>query len=94
MEAYTHEEALHIIHCAMAKELYRIFNRYQPMLTEEDFLVMAYGSAELMCGYTAIPCTESFPLEKKREAFLFLALCIMGSFFNRLRCILNFRCRE
>lgn len=74
LEAYTHEEALHIIHRATAKELYRTFGRYQPMLTEEDFLVLEYGSAGLMRGYMAIPCTDEFPLEKKLEAFLSLAL--------------------
>lgn len=74
LEAYTHEEALNIIQHATAKELYRIFGRYQPTLTEKDFLILEYGSAGMMQGYMANPCTMDFPLEKKLEAFLSLAL--------------------
>ena len=74
LEAYTHAESLAFIQTATAGELRRIFGPYQPELGEEDFLVMEYGSAGLMRGYMANPCTADFPLEKKLAAFLTMSL--------------------
>lgn len=74
LEAYTHEEALNYIQNATAVVLHRTFGPYQPDLTEVDFLTLEYGSAGLMRGYMANPCTEDFTLEKKLEAFLTLVL--------------------
>lgn len=74
LEAYTHEEALAIIHEATAKELQEIFGSYQPELTREDFYVLELGTSGLMRGYMTKPCDESFPIEKKVRSFLEAAL--------------------
>ena len=74
LEAYTQESTLDYIQKATAKELYRIFGPYQPELTEQDFYELEFGSAGLMRGYMANPCTEDFTLEQKLNTFLTLAL--------------------
>ena len=74
LEVYTQERPLAYIQRATAKELYRIFGPYQPELTEQDFYELEFGSAGLMRGYMANPCTAEFPLERKLEKFLTLAL--------------------
>ena len=57
-----------------AKELHRIFGPYQPELTERDFYELEFGSAGLMRGYMANPCTADFPLERKLNKFVTLTL--------------------
>ena len=74
LEAYTQEHLLDYIQRATAQELYRIFGQYQPELTEQDFYELELGSAGLMRGYMANPCTADFPLERKLNKFLTLAL--------------------
>ena len=74
LEAYTQEHLLDYIQRATAKELHRIFGPYQPELTEQDFYELELGTAGLMRGYMANPCTADFPLERKLEKFLTLAL--------------------
>lgn len=74
LEAYTHKDLLDYIQKATAKELYRIFGSYQPELTEQDFYELELGSAGLMRGYMANPCTDNFPLERKLNKFVTLAL--------------------
>ena len=74
LEAYTQEQLLDYIQRATAKELHRIFGPYQPGLTEQDFYELELGTAGLMRGYMANPCTADFPLERKLEKFLTLAL--------------------
>ena len=74
LEAYTQEHLLDYIQRATAQELYRIFGPYQPELTEQDFYELELGSAGLMRGYMANPCTAAFPLERKLNRFLTLAL--------------------
>lgn len=74
LEVYTQKHLLDYIQHATAKELYRIFGPYQPELTEQDFYELEFGSAGLMCGYMANPCTADFPLERKLNKFLTLAL--------------------
>ena len=74
LEAYTQEHLLDDIQRATAKELHRIFGPYQPGLTEQDFYELELGTAGLMRGYMANPCTADFPLERKLEKFLTLAL--------------------
>ena len=74
LEAYTQEHLLDYIQRATAKELYRIFGLYQPELTEQDFYELDFGTAGLMRGYMANPCTAEFTLERKMEKFLTLAL--------------------
>ena len=74
LEAYTQERLMDYIQRATAKELYHIFGPYQPELTEEDFRELEYGSAGLMRGYMANPCTADFPLERKLNKFVTLAL--------------------
>ena len=72
--AYTQQRLLDYIQRATAKELHRIFGPYQPELTEQDFYELELGTAGLMRGYMANPCTADFPLERKLEKFLTLAL--------------------
>ena len=74
LEAYTGERTLDYIQKATAKELKEIFGAYQPELTEQDFYSLELGTAGLMRGYMANPCTEEFTLEQKLNAFLALAL--------------------
>ena len=74
LEAYTQEHLLDYIQRATAQELYRIFGPYQPELTEQDFVELEYGTSGLMRGYMASPCTADFPLGRKLEKFLTLAL--------------------
>ena len=74
LEAYTQERLMDYIQRATAKELYHIFGPYQPELTEQDFYELEFGSAGLMRGYMANPCTAEFPLERKLNKFLTLAL--------------------
>ena len=74
LEAYTQERLLNYIQQSTAKELHRIFGPYQPELTEQDFYQLEFGSAGLMRGYMANPCIENFPLEKKLNSFVTMAL--------------------
>ena len=74
IEAYTREITLDYIQKATTKELKEIFGAYQPELTEEDFYALEFGTAGLMRGYMANPCTEDFTLEQKLNTFLTLAL--------------------
>ena len=74
LEAYTQQRLLDYIQRATAKELHRIFGPYQLGLTEQDFYELELGTAGLMRGYMANPCTADFPLERKLEKFLTLAL--------------------
>ena len=74
LEAYTQQRLLDYIQRATAKELHRIFGPYQPGLTEQDYYELELGTAGLMRGYMAHPCTADFPLERKLEKFLTLAL--------------------
>lgn len=74
LEAYTQEHLLDYIQRATAKELYRIFGPYQPELTEQDFYELDFGTAGLMRGYMANPCTADFTLERKLNKFVTLAL--------------------
>ena len=74
LEAYSQERLLDYIQRATARELHRIFGPYQPELTEQDFYELEFGSAGLMRGYMANPCTAQFPLERKLNKFVTLAL--------------------
>ena len=74
LEAYTQQRLLDYIQRATAKELHRIFGSYQTELTKQDFYELELGTAGLMRGYMANPCTADFPLERKLEKFLTLAL--------------------
>ena len=74
LEAYTRQHLLDYIQQATTKELYQIFGPYQPELTERDFYELELGSAGLMRGYMANPCTAEFPLERKLNRFVTLAL--------------------
>lgn len=74
IEAYTRESTLDYIQKETAKELKKIFGAYQPELTEQDFYALEFGTAGLMRGYMANPCTEDFTLEQKLNTFLTLAL--------------------
>lgn len=73
-EAYTQKEASEYIRRAMARELYDIFGRYQPTLSEEDFYALEIGSAGMMRAFMAAPCDASLTLEKKLRAFLAMSL--------------------
>lgn len=74
LEAYTQRQLLDYIQRATARELYGIFGPYQPELTEQDFYELEFGTAGLMRGYMANPCTEEFPLDRKLSKFVTLAL--------------------
>ena len=74
LEVYTQQQLLDCVQRATARELYGIFGPYQPELTEQDFYELELGSSGLMRGYMANPCTADFPLERKLNKFLTLAL--------------------
>ncbi|MGN1450616.1 MAG: TetR/AcrR family transcriptional regulator [Eubacteriales bacterium] len=74
LEVYTQQRLLDCVQRVTARELYPIFGPYQPELTERDFYELELGSAGLMRGYMANPCTADFPLERKVNRFATLAL--------------------
>ena len=74
LEAYRRKSTLDYIQKETAKELKEIFGAYQPNLTEQDFYELEFGTAGLMRGYMANPCTEDFTLEQKLNKFITLAL--------------------
>ena len=74
IEAYTQKEASEYIQRETARELYQIFGSYQPELTARDFYDMEIGSAGIMRGYMAHPCSEELTLEKKLRLFLTMSL--------------------
>lgn len=74
LEVYTQQRPLVYIQQATAGELYQIFGPYQPGLTAQDFYELEFGSAGLMRGYMANPCTAEFTLERKLNKFVMLAL--------------------
>lgn len=74
LEAYTQKHILDYIQHATTKKLKSIFGPYQPELTEQDFYELELGSAGLMRGYMANPCTDEFTLERKLNKFITLAL--------------------
>ena len=74
LEAYTYPDTLAYIQQATAKELQGIFELYQPEFDEHDFLELEYGTAGLMRGYMANPCTARFTLERKLGKFVTAAL--------------------
>ena len=74
LEAYTQDATLDYIQKEVAKELKEIFGSYQPELTEQDFYELELGTAGLMRGCMANPCTEKFTLERKLNKFLTLSL--------------------
>lgn len=76
IEAYTQEEASAYIHQQTAKELHRIFGKYQPELTERDFYILDIGSKGVMCSYMAYSCDAILPFPKKLEHFMRTTLCI------------------
>ncbi|MDD6467927.1 MAG: TetR/AcrR family transcriptional regulator [Erysipelotrichaceae bacterium] len=74
LEAYTQKQLLEYIQRATTRELQSIFGPYQPELTQQDFYELELGSAGLMRGYMANPCTDEFTLERKLNKFVTLAL--------------------
>ena len=74
LEAYTQARPLDYIQRMTTGELQRIFGPYQPELTAQDFAELEYGTASLMRGYMATPCTAEFTLKRKLEKFLTLSL--------------------
>ena len=59
------EQARQRIHAYTAEELSRIFALNHPDAKLSDFYEMELGSAGIMRGYMAQPCTIYFPLERK-----------------------------
>lgn len=74
VESYTYHETMDYVHHRTAGKLYEIFGPYQPELTENDFYVLDFGTAGMMRGYMANPCSGGVTLEKKLNSFLSLAL--------------------
>lgn len=74
VEAYTQAKIAEMIYRKTAGELYKIFGSYLPGLTESDFYELEIGTAGIMRGYMSRPCDMYFPLKKKLECFLRLAL--------------------
>ena len=74
LEAYTQPEIAEYIHQQTSSELYKIFSSYLPNYSESDFYELEIGSAGIMRGYMSRPCDMYFPLKKKLECFLRLAL--------------------
>ena len=74
VEAYTNSELLGIIHEKMSEALTKIFTPYTPERSGKDFYELEIGTAGIMRGYMSRPCDMYFPLKKKLECFLRLAL--------------------
>ena len=74
VEVYSHEATMEYIYQSTTAELYRIFGSYLPDYTESDFYELEIGSAGIMRGYMAHPCSEELTLEKKLRLFLTMSL--------------------
>ena len=76
VEAYTYPAAAEIIHQRTAKVLRESFGQYLPEASESDFYEMELGTAGMMRSFMAHPCNPYFPLEKKVQRFLEMALSV------------------
>lgn len=74
IEAYTEQETLKQIHEYTAVELKKIFGSFFSEYAEQDFYELEIGTAGMMRGYMVKRCDIYFPLEKKLDRFLVLAL--------------------
>lgn len=74
IEAYTERETMEQIHEYTAVELKKIFGSFFPEYAEQDFYELEIGTAGMMRGYMVKRCDIHFPLEKKLDRFLTLAL--------------------
>ena len=74
IEAYTDPRSLEFIRQRTSKELERAFHSYNPSYEAIDFYESEIGTSGLMKAYMAHPCSKEFPLSKKVERFLELAL--------------------
>lgn len=74
LEVYTQQRPAAVYSASHSRGAVQIFGPYQPGLTAQDFYELEFGSAGLMRGYMANPCTAEFTLERKLNKFVMLAL--------------------
>ncbi len=70
VEAYTLPSTSACIYQYTARELFRIFGKYNPELTEADFYELEIASGSVMRGYMSVPSSPYFTLEKKIQRLL------------------------
>lgn len=90
VEAYSIPSTLEFIHLHTTKELMSIFGDQFPDWEESDFYETDVGTAALMRGYMAKPCSVHFPLSRKIDRFLTASLRIYRVEDEQLRQILHF----
>ena len=75
--AYSLPNTSELIRRAVTEKLVsRIFCAVLPGLSIEDYYLREVASGGIIRGYMMLPCSESFPIEKKVQAFLENALRI------------------
>lgn len=74
IEAYTDPKSLEFLMQRTTKELYHAFKIYNPDYEEIDFYESEIGTAGLIRAYMSRPCSMHFPLKKKVEKFISIAL--------------------
>ena len=75
--AYTLPEASDRLLRSMAEKVIRpAFSVYLPGNTLEDFYQLEIATGNILRGYLAVRCSETFPMEKKISRFLEAALRI------------------
>ena len=74
LEAYSDPRSLEFIRQRTAKELMHAFKPYNPSYEEIDFYECEIGTSGLMKAYMGHPCSMHFPLKRKVERFLTMAL--------------------
>ncbi len=74
IEAYSDPKSLEFVMRRTTKELCRAFKFYNPNYEEIDFYECEIGTSGLVRAYMSRPCSMHFPLKKKVERFLSIAL--------------------
>ena len=74
LEAYRDPKSLEFIRQRTSKELVRAFSPFNPGFEEIDFYENEIGTSGLMMAYMGHPCSMHFPLKRKVEKFLSIAL--------------------
>lgn len=68
--AYTLPSTSEYIHQNMTKKLQAVYGEYFPGATEEDFYLLELASAGVTRRYMALPCSETYPLQRKLRQYL------------------------
>lgn len=76
LTAYSMPNASSVIRDAVTEKLEWIFKEHLPELKKADFYELEIASGSIIRGFMAIPCGETFPMERKVNRYLETALRI------------------